>query len=80
MKTNILFLCGLFVGGLGSQAQAPAISIQGNPQGAQISWSGGLLQSAAGQTIQVVFEVSSSDALTTIMLLDDVHVSNVGWK
>jgi hypothetical protein len=38
------------------------------------------LDAAAGQSVAVVFEISSADALTSIMLLDDISVSNESWQ
>lgn len=37
------------------------------------------VSAAAGQTIPVVFEISSADALTSILLLDDIAISNTQW-
>lgn len=38
------------------------------------------VDAAEGQTVGIVFEISSADALTSIMLLDDISVSNQSWQ
>lgn len=34
----------------------------------------------AGQTVPVIFEISSADALTSILLLDDIAISDKPWQ
>lgn len=34
----------------------------------------------AGQTVGIVFEISSADVLTSVMLLDDVAISGTAWQ
>jgi hypothetical protein len=37
------------------------------------------VSAAAGQTVSLVFEISSADALTSVLLLDDIAISNTHW-